>query len=762
MVGEQLSFAGYTYESGFVPGPYGELHRGHAPSGHAVSVLHVDTRLAELARFREQLADSAERVVGLTHPNVLATLTVGHSRGHRLVVVTEALPAARTLAAVMAAAGALPQAVALGVCARVIAGLAHGHLRGVVHGALHPRSVFIGDDGAVKLGDFAIAGALAASGPGDEEQLLRSVAGHLAPELLSGGAPDPRSDVYAAGALLFHTFSGRTPPEAVDALRVPAPLRALLERALAAEPARRFADAAELESALVETLTAAGLSCAGSREIRQFVARLPDLAAAPARLDTGAVLHETDALIAALEGAPAPVATSGLDAVLAEIGAEPPARLFDPAEESTAPTVAEPLAPSLRHAGPLAGPDEEVAEEYTPEESSTGITEVEAGRTAGDLAALLGLPPGLRPVTPEAGIPSGPGPTPARPGRARRSGAEMVAPDRAAELAAAGPDQPGADHQAAGALAGSGLAAAVAEGRAGAERALALDPPEPRGDSLDEELPDAAGTGSFQRALALASQPIAVSRPATIEPPIAPVVPPSGASPLWVAVALLSLTGMGALLYTRTDLFHPERVREREAEAARAREAERQRLLAAQPVPGEIVIDSEPAEAAVWLLLGRTPTDSIPLPTDMPHDIRIEHDGYHPADLQVRARDWTGSGDQRRARRSVTLRPGTPRRPPPAAPPAPADDAARRPAGRGVIHIDSDPAGAEAWLLVGFTPQVTLAGVAAGRQYQFKVVKDGHPPGFVVIRPETWRGPDGSLQSRVSDVARLERRRATR
>ena len=90
-----------------------------------------------------------------------------------------------------------------------IEALAAAHTAEVVHGAVHPRSVLIDEDGAVRLGDFVVGRALTtAVAQGADSSLWRGLAGYLAPELVVGEDPTPAADVFAVGAMLFTMLSG--------------------------------------------------------------------------------------------------------------------------------------------------------------------------------------------------------------------------------------------------------------------------------------------------------------------------------------------------------------------------------------------------------------------------------------------------------------------------------------------------------------------------------------------------------------------------
>jgi serine/threonine protein kinase len=229
---------------------------------------------------------------------------------------------------------------------------------------------------------------------------------------------------------------------------------------------------------------------------------------------------------------------------------------------------------------------------------------------------------------------------------------------------------------------------------------------------------------------------------------------------LWAAVIAFALAALGMVIYTQADLFHPERRAAEERAADRADRDALARHEASQPVPVELSVTSTEADAAVWLLLGRTPLESLPMSAAMVHELRLERDGYHPSDVRVTGYQWKEEGGALRASVTSTLTPGEPRAPVPSFPPAGAGAAPPSgPGGRGVVHVESDPAGAHVWLLIGFTPRATIAGLEAGRDYQVKVLKDGFRPGTAAVRAEEWylSGPGGPVTESLAREVTLTR-----
>lgn len=126
----------------------------------------------------------------------------------------------------------------------------------VVHRDLKPSNVLITAQERVVLIDFGISRLDRGRGP-DTVQL--GTFGFAAPELLQSGRTDPRSDLYALGAMLFYLLSGGRHPQGVHAVsdqlaRVPFSLRQIVEKLLEPDPEHRFPDAESVKAALVPFL----------------------------------------------------------------------------------------------------------------------------------------------------------------------------------------------------------------------------------------------------------------------------------------------------------------------------------------------------------------------------------------------------------------------------------------------------------------------------------------------------------------------------
>jgi hypothetical protein len=231
----------------------------------AVKVLRSDVSgdPAFLARFRAEAQHSA----GLSHPTIAAVYDYGEvpdDGEHRAYLVME-LVAGEPLSAVLEREHRLPLPLALSILRQVAAALAVAHAAGVVHRDVKPANVLVTPDGLVKITDFGIASS-AASLPLTRTGQVIGTAYYLSPEQAQGAKAGPASDVYAAGAVAYECLAGRRPFEGESAVQValmqirdtpaplppdvPAPVRGLIERAMAKDPAERFPDGAALRAAV--------------------------------------------------------------------------------------------------------------------------------------------------------------------------------------------------------------------------------------------------------------------------------------------------------------------------------------------------------------------------------------------------------------------------------------------------------------------------------------------------------------------------------
>jgi len=160
--------------------------------------------------FVDRFIREARAAAMLSHTNVVSVSDQGSDRG--LVYLVMELVRGRTLRDLLQARGRLTVAEAFAVLEPVLAGLTAAHRAGIVHRDIKPENVLIGIDGVVKVADFGLARAVAGTGQTSVTGgVLIGTVAYLSPEQLERGGADARSDVYAAGVVLYEMLTGHPP-----------------------------------------------------------------------------------------------------------------------------------------------------------------------------------------------------------------------------------------------------------------------------------------------------------------------------------------------------------------------------------------------------------------------------------------------------------------------------------------------------------------------------------------------------------------------
>jgi eukaryotic-like serine/threonine-protein kinase len=267
--------------------------------GRKVALKLLHHRFAEDQEFVERFRREASSAASLSHPNVVSIFDRGEWDGTYYIAM-EYLPG-RTLKAVVREDGPLDSAAAIDVVIQILQAARFAHRRGVIHRDIKPHNVILDEEGRAKVTDFGIARAGAS-----DMTLTGSIMGtaqYLSPEQAQGHAVSAASDIYAVGIVLYELLTGAVPfdgetavtialkqisavpppPSARGAVAasaaaedrpaggagaaprprppIPPALDAIVLRALAKDPAERFADADEFIAALEyvrRTLPSAG------------------------------------------------------------------------------------------------------------------------------------------------------------------------------------------------------------------------------------------------------------------------------------------------------------------------------------------------------------------------------------------------------------------------------------------------------------------------------------------------------------------------
>ncbi|MFI5708289.1 Stk1 family PASTA domain-containing Ser/Thr kinase [Kribbella sp. NPDC051620] len=173
----------------------------------ALKVMHLG--MGDDAEFGRRFVAEARAAAKLSHPNVVAVFDQG-TDDDTLFLAMEYVPG-RTLRDVIRQQSPLPPARALDLLAPVLSALSAAHDAGIVHRDIKPENVLISNDGTVKVADFGLARAVTTTGNTATQGLLMGTVSYLAPELVTDGRADARSDVYSSGILLYELLTGSKP-----------------------------------------------------------------------------------------------------------------------------------------------------------------------------------------------------------------------------------------------------------------------------------------------------------------------------------------------------------------------------------------------------------------------------------------------------------------------------------------------------------------------------------------------------------------------
>jgi beta-lactam-binding protein with PASTA domain/tRNA A-37 threonylcarbamoyl transferase component Bud32 len=217
--------------------------------------------------FVERFRSEARSAARLSHPNVVAVFDQGESGGD--VFLAMELVDGKTLRDVIHEEAPLTVRESLAILEPILEALRAAHAAGIIHRDVKPENVIVRRDGEVKVADFGLARAITNQTTTSQTGVLLGTVSYLSPEQVERGVADTRSDVYAAGLLLFEMLTGRkavtgdtpiqiaykhvhdrvgAPSRLVDT--VPAPVDDLVAEATAVEPDDRFDSAAALLAAL--------------------------------------------------------------------------------------------------------------------------------------------------------------------------------------------------------------------------------------------------------------------------------------------------------------------------------------------------------------------------------------------------------------------------------------------------------------------------------------------------------------------------------
>jgi serine/threonine protein kinase len=281
-----MKFGQYELLERIAMGGMAEVYKGRVVGAEGfeklVAIKRILPDLSADERFVTMLLTEARIHSALSHRNIVQIHDLGMSEEGEYFIVLEYVEGydLRAIMESIAAEGEIiPEALSLHIAAEVAQGLhfahdlrgADGQPLGLIHRDVSPSNVLISFAGEVKLSDFGLA----------KRRHDRSVVGtlkgnliYMSPEQARQAPLDRRTDVFSLGAMLFELLTGKRLREITDEMKgwgeiaagvvrsarsvrpdLPEPFEALLNQALAADPARRFADAGAFGAAIRQVLS---------------------------------------------------------------------------------------------------------------------------------------------------------------------------------------------------------------------------------------------------------------------------------------------------------------------------------------------------------------------------------------------------------------------------------------------------------------------------------------------------------------------------
>ena len=189
-------------------GGMAEVYEGHDIINKkmvAIKLIREDVmnNPVNLARFQNEASIAAS----LNHENIVQVYNHGTING--IPYIANEYIKGQTLKEVLDFRSSLPMGEAIDIMLQLAAALNYAHKHGIVHRDVKPDNIYLMGDGTIKLGDFGIAQSDTKFST-ENNEIVGSVY-YLAPEITTGKAATPQSDIYAAGVTFFELITGHAP-----------------------------------------------------------------------------------------------------------------------------------------------------------------------------------------------------------------------------------------------------------------------------------------------------------------------------------------------------------------------------------------------------------------------------------------------------------------------------------------------------------------------------------------------------------------------
>ncbi|MCE5288228.1 MAG: serine/threonine protein kinase [Nocardiaceae bacterium] len=272
-------FAGYVVERRLGTGGMGSVYAARHPRlPRRVALKLLSEGLGSRAEFRARFEREAELAARLDHPNVVAVYDRGIEDDHPWIAM-QLVDGMDVDQLIQSTPHAVPPARAVFILSEAAKGLDHAHRHGLLHRDIKPANILVAeevdDEDKVLVTDFGIARALDQTVDLTSAGSSPSTLPFASPEQIEGKTLDHRSDIYSLGCTLYVMLTGRRPFPRESALAVmnahlfeppprptminpalPAAIDAVIAKAMAKNPADRYATCRQLAAAAAEALDA--------------------------------------------------------------------------------------------------------------------------------------------------------------------------------------------------------------------------------------------------------------------------------------------------------------------------------------------------------------------------------------------------------------------------------------------------------------------------------------------------------------------------
>jgi DNA-binding beta-propeller fold protein YncE len=243
------TLAGYRLDAVIARGGMGVVYRAtQLALDRPVALKVIARHLASDDGFRDRFLRESRLAARLDHPNVVPVLDAREEEGELIVAMR--LVEGGDLRKRISSRGPLPPGQAIELLSQIAGALDAAHAAGIVHRDVKPHNVLLEGENRAYLTDFGLAKAVGDSGVLSGASIVGTVE-YMSPEQWRGERVGPAADVYSLGCVLYESLTGIVPFARGEGEepRMPAGLDAVIERAVARDPAERYPTAGGLMEA---------------------------------------------------------------------------------------------------------------------------------------------------------------------------------------------------------------------------------------------------------------------------------------------------------------------------------------------------------------------------------------------------------------------------------------------------------------------------------------------------------------------------------